>query len=215
MFLKYKLSKILFSSKLLIVLLIILTLLSFFLPIEYGHENSILEWSQFTILLFTAFITLLSNNQNNLSSERKKFFNFSSILFLFFAGREVSWGRAFYMNLETLEIPSITQVWFGEYVHPLLSIIFIIYIFYFFHNSIYKELIIFFRENRFPKIDLFVIFLSLFLADIAEHHSYGLLGLKNEVFEESFELIAYIAMFSFMYTVIFNDNIIHKTKASK
>ncbi|SDD78403.1 hypothetical protein [Sporomusa acidovorans] len=173
------------------------------LPPEYGTENGPLEFFQVGIFVVTAVVAVSALWQTKLSPDRRRLFALTSVVWLMCAARELSWGRVFYA-VGPDKIPPLKTLWFGPYVYPVIAVILLSAGTYFLATGLHKELWRWLKQENLPALDfcLFVVFLVL--ADLFEHHSHGLLGAKNELFEELAELISYVSCLSFMINVIYN-----------
>jgi len=184
-----------------LVLLLLTVMIGWLLPPELGAENSIIEWSQVLLLGLGALFALSTLFQTSLPLPRRKLYAWSAYVFLLAMGRELSWGRVFYMD-NAGHIPLLKQLWFGPYIHPLIAAITIAALIYFVKTGLHQELVSWFKGCKLPLVDILLIVCGTLLADISEHHSSGLLGSQGEIFEELFETIVYWSLISFICNVI-------------
>lgn len=196
-----------------LALLLFTVCFGWLLPISYGQENGPVEWLQVVVLGLAALVALSAPFQNHLSPARRKLFALSSIGLLLAIARELSWGRALYMD-STRHIPSLKALWFGPYVYPGIALVAIAACGYFFSQGLHKELIDWLKYDRIPVFDLIMILGAILAADMVEHHSAGFFGDKAQVFEELGELISYTGILSFMINIVFNQQF-HADKTPK
>ncbi|MGI6093672.1 MAG: hypothetical protein ACOYD5_12000 [Negativicutes bacterium] len=177
--------------------------LGWLLPAEYGRENGPVEWLQVVILGLVVLVSISALFQTDLSPARRRLFALTSILWLLGIGRELSWGRVFYPD-GTGGFLRLKDIWFGPYVYPTIAVIFIAALTYFFAKGLHKELVLWLKQGTLPALDAVIFIVTAITADIIEHHSSGLFGVKTELFEELGELGAYCAVLSFMINVVLN-----------
>lgn len=173
------------------------------LPPSYGQENGPVEWLQVIILGLSAVVAISALFQTHLSPSRRKLFALSSVGLLLAIARELSWGRVFYMN-GAGQIPPLRVLWFGPYVYPFIAFVIVIAVGYFYLHGLHKELTNWLKMTPIPLFDVLIIIIAMLVADIVEHHSFGLFGVRTEVFEELGELISYAGVLSFMSNIVFS-----------
>ncbi len=174
------------------------------LPPSFGKENGPVENLQVVVLGFAALIAFSALFQTSLSIQRRKLYALSGVFLLLAIARELSWGRAFYMD-SVGNIPPLKALWFGPAVYPALGVVLLGSIGYFFAKGLHKELLFWFKQGNFPMLDLVLVVVGMITADTIEHHSLNLFGDKVEVFEELFELAGYTAVLSFLVNAVFNE----------
>ena len=184
-------------------LLIFSVCFAWLLPPSYGQENGPIENTQVVVLALAALVAVSALFQSHLTPPRRKLYALAGLGILLAIARELSWGRVFYMD-KAGNIPPLRALWFGHYVFPVVTVLFVAALGYFFSQGLHKELIYWLKHDRFPILDMLFIIGAIFIADVFEHHSYGLLGDKAEVFEELWELISYTGILSFMINIVFN-----------
>jgi hypothetical protein len=175
--------------------------ISDYLPVEWGWENSLLEWLQIAILAIGLSLnyTWWQEAKSNNSLYRARFLAWATPLWLLIIGRELSWGRVFYPSgFDAVNGPSfftLTQLPYGWLVHPLLAVIIVVWLYIAIKYALYKipyELI---KERQFPVIELIITVLAFIVADLGEHK----LHLQN--MEEFDECLAYLGLILVAYYV--------------
>ena len=148
---------------------------------------------------FTVLVSISALFQTGLAPSRRKLFALTGVIWLLSIARELSWGRAFYTG-----IPPLKALWFGPYVYPSIAVIVLGSIVYFFAKGLHKELVLWLKQGILPLLDLVIVAVAMFIADMIEHHSSGLFGARTQLFEELGGLGAYCAVLGFMINVVFN-----------
>ncbi len=112
-----------------LLLLVLLVPVGFFLPAWYGWENGPIENTQVFILIVGAVLSWLASRRNCDNRKIRNLWLWSIPVWLLMVGRELSWGRVFFdpvsIGPEGPTFPSIHEIWYGQYVYPILSIIII------------------------------------------------------------------------------------------
>lgn len=183
-----------------IIFLILTLTLGWLLPAEFSKENGIIENAQVVILGLGTFIALSALFQPDLPLLRRKLFACSAYIYLLAIGRELSWGRVFLTD-SMGKIPSLKEVWFGPYLHPLIALITIAVLVYFFKTGLHLELVKWLNDYKLPLVDIVLIVIAGLLASASERDSFELLGSKHVLFEELFETLVYLSVVSFTYNV--------------
>lgn len=173
-----------------------------YLPVAWGWENSLLEWLQIAILTLGLILNYkwwqeeakLANDFSN-----ARFLAGGIPLWLLIIGRELSWGRVFYLNgFDAVNGPSflpLTQLPYGPFVYPLLAVTMIVWLYLVIKYDLYKILYKLLKEHRFPVTELLITVLAIVVADLGEHK----LHLPN--MEEFDECLAYIGLILINYYV--------------
>lgn len=177
--------------------------LGWLLPAEYGRENGPVEWLQVVVLGVAALVSISALFQIDLPPARRQLFALTSVLWLLNIARELSWGRVFYPN-DTGGLLRLKDIWFGPYVYPTIAFIFFAALGYFFAKGLHKELVLWLKQGIFPILDVIILVIAAITADMIEHHSNDLFGVRAELFEELGELSTYVAVLSFMVNVVLN-----------
>lgn len=190
----------------LLVIAVILILLAFVLPVEAGYENHFYENLQVAIL-FLGFIIVLYKSR--ILACFKEFYWGCAIFYIIMMARELSWGRVFYpvgtrSNGEEIYI-SIRNIWYGDIVYPVVSILALIGLFliikcyrYCRHNRIIIDIPI-----------LYLIFFALLMLSsqlLFEKEAISFLSSYNQLLEEATEAIAYCSLVCFTYNWTFKIN---------
>lgn len=197
----------LFKTKyLLLITAIILILISFILPVEASFENHFFENLQVCIL-FIGFISILYKAKRFIKF--KHFYFGCGFFYIIMIARELSWGRVFYpvgtrSNGEEIYI-SIRNIWYGDIVYPVVSILALIGLFliikcyrYCIHNRIIIDIPI-----------LYLIFFALLMLSsqlLFEKEAISFLSSYNQLLEEATEAIAYCSLVCFTYNWTFKIN---------
>ena len=161
---------------------------TFNLPIHCGYENGILENIQMVILLL-AFILALKAKNN------KKFFIFIALILLFFALREVNYGRTLFFPIPNQEnmFYSWKEIKYGYLVHPIVFLYLTSIFIYFIFNKLYLAMWTYITKVRIPVMNFLFLFIGLILSLYAEKYTH------NFVFEEMSELLMYSAILGIVY----------------
>jgi hypothetical protein len=186
--------------------LLIGVLLSYFisdyLPVEWGWENSLLEWLQVAILVVGLILNYtwwqeaksMDKNTNN-----ARFLLWTIPLWLLIIARELSWGRVFYpRGFDAVAGPSflpLSQLPYGPIVYPLLTIIIVVWLYMVVKYRLYKIPYELLKGHRFPVADLIITAFAFIDADIGEHK----FQLQN--MEEFDECLAYLGLILVAYYV--------------
>jgi len=172
-----------------------------YLPVEWGWENSPLEWLQVVILAFGLVLTYTwwqdAKTVRELSTAR--FLAWVTPLWLLMIGRELSWGRVFYPNgFDAVNGPyfsSLAELPYGPLVHPLLVVILVVWLYVMIKYALYKIPYQLLKERCFPVSELAITVLAFIAADLGEHK----LHLQN--MEEFNECLAYLGLILTAYGV--------------
>jgi len=176
--------------------------ISDYLPVEWGWENSLLEWSQVVILIvglilnYTWWREAKSIPQN---IRNARFLLWALPLWLLIIARELSWGRVFYpQGFDAVDGPyflPLSQLPYGPIVYPLLTIIIVVWLYVVVKDRLYKIPYELLRKHRFPVAEFIIVALAVIDADIGEQK----LHLKN--MEEFDECLAYLGLILVAYYV--------------
>ncbi|WP_371372101.1 hypothetical protein [Sporomusa aerivorans] len=197
------------------VMILLLTItFGWLLPADFGKENGPVEWTQVVILSLATLVALSASWQKHIEPSRRKLFAVAAVGLFLSIGRELSWGRALYMD-STGYIPPLKQLWFGPYVYPMLAALILGTIGYFFINGLHKELLTWLKHDSIPLFDLAVVLIAILVADTIEHHSFGFFGERTELFEELWELASYTGVLSFMINIVFNKQFTAKPQITE
>lgn len=194
----------LFSPATLCCLLLFLALpLAMLLPAEWGKENGPVENTQVVVILITGLVAYGIYKWGVGSRDTKLLYLYTIPLIMIVAARELSWGRVFYPDGHGWILP-LKALWFGKFVYPVLGFILVAVIIGLFLQKLDKEILLWVKYGRFPILDILMIIGGFLAADLVEHHSYGFFAQRQELFEESFELIMYCGVLSLFINLGFN-----------
>lgn len=185
--------------------LLTIIILSYFiggyLPLNWGWENSPLEWSQVVILSIGALLTELWRQEANSAARHyhARFFTWAIPLWLLMVGRELSWGRVFYsVGIDAATGPyfiSVSQLTYGPIVYPLITVVILVWLFAFTKYKLYAVPYELYQQGRFPMGEFLLVILSFVVAHIAEKY------LHFEIMEEIVECVAYLSLILTAYRV--------------
>ena len=172
-----------------------------YLPVAWGWENSLLEWLQVAILALGLVLNYTwwqeAKVTNNFSNTR--FLAGAMPLWLLMIGRELSWGRVFYLSgFDTVSGPSflkLAQLPYGFLVNPLLAIIIVVWLYVVIKYALYKIPYELLKERRFPVAELVIAVLAGIFAEIGEKK------LHLQSMEEINECLAYLGLILTAYCV--------------
>ncbi|MEG6585056.1 hypothetical protein [Dendrosporobacter sp. 1207_IL3150] len=173
------------------------------LPPEWGRENGPIENAQVLIIILTCIAAVTASRCDVGSTATKQLMGYSVPILIIIALRELSWGRVFYPNGTDGFLP-LKALWYGKYVYPIIGItlLFILAIMVF--KRLYKEIVHWAKNGRFPIVEVVILVVSLIAADFAEHRSHSILGNRQTLFEELFELTMYFSLLSLYVNLGFN-----------
>lgn len=175
--------------------------LSPYLPVEWGWENSFLEWLQVVILVSGLFLNCIwwheAKGKGNLSAAR--FLSGGVPLWLLMIGRELSWGRVFYPSgfnpVDGPSFLSLAELPYGWLVNPLLAIIIAVWFYAVLRYALYKVPYTLLKTDRFPAAELAVTVLAFIAAELGERR------LHLQTMEEFAECLAYFGLVLTAYCV--------------
>lgn len=175
--------------------------ISLYLPVEWGWENSLLEWLQVAILVLGLVLNYAwwqeAKLANKLSNVR--FLAWATPLWLLMIARELSWGRVFYASgFDAVNGPSfvrLAQLPYGSLVNPLIAVIIIVWLYAVIKYALYKIPYQLIKERLFPITELVITVLAFVAADIGEHK------LHLQTMEEFNECLAYLGLILTSYGV--------------
>ena len=186
-----------------LLLVVLLFPLGLTLPPWWGWENGPIENTQVVILCIGAFVSFFAAQNSQKNRQVRNFWLWQIPIWALVIGRELSWGRVFYpvaIGAKHLSFLSIHQLWYGQFVYPIVAAVTLISLFGLWRN---------FNRSLWEKLNLPAIDMFLFtLAVIASHYIFEksvIIALKpyTEVLEELAELIAYWCMVSIVATIGF------------
>jgi len=175
-----------------------------YMPPSWGWENSPLEWSQVVILLAGALLTGKWWQEARLVGQERyaRFFAWGIPLWLLLAGREMSWGRVFYLKgIDAVKGPSFTpisQLPYGPMIYPVIVAVVIICLFAIMKYELYKIPYELFQQRRFPISEFLLLIFAIIVANIAEKK------MHYEIMEEIVECVSYLTILLITYRIKVN-----------
>lgn len=171
-----------------------------YVPVEWGWENSVLEWLQVVILAVGMVLNYRWVREVSYHNPAgKRFLAWTMPLWLLIIGRELSWGRVFYPSgFNAVKGPSflpLAQLPYGQLVYPLLAIMLIVWLYIGIKYVLYKipcELV---KERQFPIAEMIITVIALIVAEVAEHK------LRLQAMEEMNECFVYLGLILLVYHV--------------
>ncbi|NUF50151.1 hypothetical protein [Gilliamella sp. ESL0250] len=150
------------SSLSIVILGIILYIIgNFFIPLYNGLTVTLIEHVQSLFLLFMCCYTYCYAKKIAEHSERYKFWIWTIFWWLMLFGRGISWGRDFFPEVPRFYYKIIASFLIAL---PILSI---------FLPTIRREIVRRYKFEKIPVWHIFLAFLFLGIADIAEHRRIG------------------------------------------
>lgn len=136
----------------------------------------------------------------------KSVFISEAVLFLVAFGREISWGRVFYVQswgANGPEFPGIKEVWFGPYLPWVLGIAAIVLVYNLWKSrQLIKHFFCEYKSDHLLRLYLIFFVLGLVLSETVFEKSWiSVLEAYHQNFEELFELIGYWSAFAVSYRV--------------
>lgn len=175
------------------IFLLLMPLFKAFLPNSWGDENGVVENLQMLWLVLGAlwcYQMARKNDLPNWGGSAKALWYSGAIFFLLLIGRELSWGRALFMDANGHMIQWEDMGFLGIIAHPFIGCL-IFLMFYLLWRS--KFWIFIFRMwKNFAYPELCLLFIFIFLQYVAEHLHFSLWD--GELAEELAETGAYIVM---------------------
>ncbi len=158
-----------------------------FLPERCGFENGIIENIQLLILFVGVYFSLRPKTD-------KKFFYFVALVLGILLIREVNCFRTVFFAIpgEENAFYRWSEIKYGWLAHPLFGLYMAYVGFYFLKNKLFINLWEKLRDIKFPIWNFVLLLIGIVVGLYAE-------GIHNLVFEESAELLFYIALIGFIY----------------
>ncbi|MBP2657905.1 MAG: hypothetical protein H6Q69_937 [Firmicutes bacterium] len=160
------------------------------LPASWGQENSPIEWSQVVILACAVIAAVLAAYFGVCSLHQRKLLLWSVPVWLLAIGRELSWGRVFYVNSDGSFV-NLANLWYGTYVHPLIACVILITVWGLLKNGLSVEILEWYKYGTVPLIEILILVGAGMFATGVEHFSFGIFGLNEELYEELAETVCY------------------------
>ncbi|SFL43628.1 hypothetical protein [Pelosinus propionicus] len=176
-----------------------------FLPGWWGWENGPIENTQVVILIAGAILSWLVARQNYDDRQFRNLWLWSILVWLLMAGRELSWGRVFFDPVSTGPegpmFPSIRAVWYGQYVYPILTVVFIVTLIGLWRNFNWANMK---QRLSIPAIDGILLIVAAIASQlIFERNLILVLHPYSQVLEEWSELMVYWCMISMAFVIGF------------
>lgn len=181
-----------------IILVLLLFPIGLSLPPSWGWENGPLENTQVLILSIGLVLSWFAAQHNQHNRNAQNLWLWLILFWLLCIGRELSWGRVFYLvafGNNGPEFLSIHQLWYGPWVHLLIAIVVIVMLIGICCSSPFKYL----RQKKLPFVDIAILFTATALAGWFEKTTIHLLLPHKVLLEEWAELTAYWSMVSIAF----------------
>lgn len=191
--------------KICLFLLLILIPAGLVLPAWWGQENKPVENIQVLVLVANCMVIYKGYRFGVGSKESRKLILWALPLMIIVILRELSWGRVFYPDGNGWFLP-LEKLWFGVYVYPAIAGIIIAVVVGIFRQKLHNELIRWLKYGKIPLMDTLLIVGCYFAAGFIEH-SKIFHGQRQDLFEELFELVMYLAVMSLFFNLGFNKEI--------
>jgi len=176
------------------------------IPTSWGQENSPIEWLQVFILGSAVLAAILASIYGVGPLHRRRLFLWSAPIWFLAIGRELSWGRVFYVDMAGNFI-RLTDLWYGSYVQPLAACIIIITLWGLFKHGLPSEIQNWIRYGKVPKLELLILFSAGIVVTFVEHYSFGIFAPNEELYEELAEFVLYSTLLFLIIDLGFNKKI--------
>lgn len=183
------------TSWLSLLFIVLLAPLGWSLPSYWGWENGPLENTQVLILglgfLTCCLIAYHHREQKNVSS----LWRWIAPFWLICIGRELSWGRVFFLVGQDQNGPvfiTLKQLWYGPLVKPAIILSTMVLLIGIFHSSPFDYL----KKVTLPLTDIAIFILATCVATLSDKGIFAALQTHEEVVEEWAEIVAYWCMLS-------------------
>jgi hypothetical protein len=204
--LKFSYFRLTNCTLLLLIVLGIAFIGGIFLPASWGEENGPIEWIQVIILGFVCLTTIMARTYGVGTLVSRKLLLWSTPIWMTAIGRELSWGRVFYID-STGNFIKLTDLWYGSYVHFFIACELIITILGLLNYGLMTEIRNWIHHGTIPILELFITFSAGIVATLVEHYSFEIFGLNEELFEELSELVCYSGLLLLIIDLGFNKKI--------
>ena len=160
-----------------------------YLPQKYGYENGLLESIQM-VILFGMLGMCLTSKVN------KRFFKFAALALTIIMIREVNCGRTLFFHIPGTEnsFYSWKDIKYGYLVHPIYGTYIGLIGLIFLCKKLYIDMWKMIKNIKLPVWNLLFMGIASFCGAIAEKATNN-----NFIFEETFELLFYIALAGVVY----------------
>lgn len=163
------------------------------LPLTWAWENGPLEWMQVAVLGVGMLLCWVRARGLSAAGEPRaaRFWVWATPAWLFFIGRELSWGRVFFPVGVGEKGPYFTpmaDLRFGYLVHPIIIVLILLWLINIIRYGIYKVPFSLMLEKLFPVSEL-VITAAAFACSL-----YAAKYVRFPLMEESIETAAYLGL---------------------
>lgn len=175
------------------IFLPVMFFLNMVLPASWGDENGVLENFQMIWLALGAIWCWSMARKKDLpdwGGDAAAFWYSGFLLFILLIGRELSWGRALFIDEAGHMIQWEEMGLFGKLAHPLIGVLILLTVWFLWRSKFWIFLKQMWRAFPYAEIFLFVVF-AVF-QHMAEHMH--ILWWKGEVAEELAEIGAYLVL---------------------
>lgn len=175
------------------IFLLLMPFLKAYLPNSWGDENGVVENLQMLWLVFGGLCCYQMARKKDLPNwggNPKALWYSGAIFFVLLIGRELSWGRALFMDANGHMIQWEDMGFWGIIAHPFIGCLIFLMLYLLWRSKFW--IFIFRIRKNFPYSELCLFFIFVFSQYVAEHlHcSYW----DGELAEELAEIGAYIVM---------------------
>ncbi|MBP2644918.1 MAG: hypothetical protein H6Q75_358 [Firmicutes bacterium] len=195
-----------FCSGVLVLVVLAALIGAWVLPNAWGDENGPLELTQAFVLLCASIIALSARFFGVGTLAMRKLIVWTIPIWLIMCGRELSWGRVFYLTQEG-NMPQLSDLSYGRYVTLAIAITIIITLWGLFRSGLVYQVRRWIKYGTLPIVEIIIMLVTGFLAAWVEHYSGGVFGAREELYEELAEWVCYSAAFFIMLDVGFNKKI--------
>lgn len=176
---------------------VLMFILETVLPEWMGDENGVIENLQ--ILWFFAGIwycyKVASAPMYDWGGKQRSLWYAGSIFFFLLAGRELSWGRAFFLHADGRMYKYSDMGLYGQLVHPMVGVLLVLLLFLLWRGKI----VAFLKSIKFPTMDFVLLLFFILMGWVGEKANIALF--HGMVAEELAEFGAYMMMFQIVKRV--------------
>ncbi|MBQ0066865.1 MAG: hypothetical protein KBS60_01565 [Phascolarctobacterium sp.] len=173
--------------------LLLMPVLKIYLPASWGDENGVMENLQM-VWLFLGVVwcwrEARSKDLPDWGGNTSAFWYSGLIFYILLIGREVSWGRAFFMDVNGHMIQWEEMGIYGVLAHPIIGVLIVLLLFFLWRSKFWIFAVKMWKKFPYPELCLF--FIYVFAQHVAEHMHCPLWD--GELAEELAETGAYIVM---------------------
>ena len=163
-----------------------------YMPQKCGFENGLIENIQMCVLFFILYLCLTSK-------VNRKLFGFAALALSLIIIREVNCGRTLFFPIpgeyhKYYSWKALPWPWLGKVVHTMYGLYIAFVAIVFFRKKVYISIWEVIKRVKFPVWNLVLMGFASFMGAIAEKATHN-----NFIFEESFELLFYVALCGIIY----------------